>query len=66
GVALTPMLLSILAIVAIELPAAIVLSRNIGIQGIWAAYPIVFTAMLILQMGYYTLVWRKRAIRRLI
>ncbi|WP_194405309.1 MATE family efflux transporter [Bradyrhizobium sp. CCBAU 53351] len=66
GVALTPMLLSILAIVAIELPAAIVLSRIIGLQGVWAAYPILFCAMLVLQMGYYLLVWRKRAIRRLV
>jgi len=64
GVALTPMLLSIFAIVAIELPATIVLSRIIGLQGVWAAYPIVFCAMLVLQMGYYLLVWRKRAIRR--
>ncbi|MFT4120179.1 MATE family efflux transporter [Bradyrhizobium sp.] len=66
GVALTPMLLSIFAIVAIELPSAVVLSRIIGIRGVWAAYPIVFCAMMILQMAYYLLVWRKRAIRRLI
>ena len=66
GVALTPMLLSIFAIVAIELPSAVILSRTIGVQGVWAAYPIVFCAMLVLQMGYYVLLWRKRAIRRLI
>jgi putative MATE family efflux protein len=66
GVALTPMLLSIFAIVAIELPAAVILSRVIGLKGVWAAYPIVFCAMLVLQMGYYLLAWRKRAIRRLI
>lgn len=66
GVALTPMLLSIFAILAIELPAAVILSRTIGLKGVWAAYPIVFCAMFILQMGYYLLVWRKRAIRRLI
>jgi putative MATE family efflux protein len=66
GVALTPMLLSIFAIVAIELPAAVFLSRAIGLKGVWAAYPIVFCAMFILQMGYYVVVWRKRAIRRLI
>lgn len=65
GVALTPMLLSIFAIVAIELPAAVILSRTIGLQGVWAAYPIVFCAMFVLQMGYYFLVWRKRAIKRL-
>jgi putative MATE family efflux protein len=66
GVALTPMLLAIFAIVAIELPAAVILSRTVGLRGVWAAYPIVFCAMFILQMGYYILVWRKRAIRRLI
>ncbi|QQO34425.1 MATE family efflux transporter [Bradyrhizobium diazoefficiens] len=55
GVALTPMLLS-----------AVILSRTIGLEGVWAAYPIVFCAMFVLQMGYYLMVWRKRAIRRLI
>ncbi|TYL83004.1 MATE family efflux transporter [Bradyrhizobium cytisi] len=64
GVALTPMLLSIFAIVAIELPAAVILSRTVGLKGVWAAYPIVFCAMFGLQMGYYLLVWRKKAIRR--
>ncbi|MGX4768411.1 MATE family efflux transporter [Bradyrhizobium guangdongense] len=66
GVALTPMLLSIFAIVAIELPSAIFLSRVVGLEGVWAAYPIVFCSMLVLQMGYYLLVWRKPAIGRLI
>ncbi|MET4154108.1 putative MATE family efflux protein [Bradyrhizobium sp. RT9b] len=66
GVALTPMLLSIFAIVAIELPAAVILSRTIGLKGVWAAYPIVFCAMFVLQMGYYLTVWRRRAIQRLI
>lgn len=66
GVALTPMLLSIFAIVAIELPAAVILSRTVGLEGVWAAYPIVFCAMFILQMGYYLLVWRRQAIQRLI
>ncbi|WP_439372317.1 MATE family efflux transporter [Bradyrhizobium sp. DASA03120] len=66
GVAFTAMLLSIFAVVAIELPAAIILSRTVGLEGAWAAYPIVFCAMFLLQMGYYLLVWRKRAIRRLI
>ena len=30
----------------------------------WAAYPIVFSAMFILQLGYYMLVWRRRPLRR--
>ncbi|MCK1423622.1 MATE family efflux transporter [Bradyrhizobium sp. 180] len=66
GIALTPMLLSIFAIVAIELPAAMILSRTIGLEGVWAAYPIVFCAMFVLQMGCYLLVWRKQTIRRLL
>jgi putative MATE family efflux protein len=66
GTVLMPLLISIFAIAAIEVPAAVILSRAIGIEGIWAAYPITFAAMFILQMSYYMLVWRKRAIRRLI
>ena len=66
GVALAPMLLSIGAIAAIEMPSAELLSRSIGIEGVWAAYPITFCAMFVLQLGYYTLVWRRRPLRRLV
>ncbi|WFU17015.1 MATE family efflux transporter [Bradyrhizobium sp. CB3481] len=66
GVALAPMLLSIFAIVAIEIPSAVILSRTIGLKGVWAAYPIVFCAMFVLQLGYYMLVWRRRPLRRLV
>jgi len=66
GVALAPMLLSIFAIVAIEIPSAVILSRTIGIEGVWATYPIVFCAMFILQLGYYALVWRRRPLQRLV
>jgi putative MATE family efflux protein len=66
GTVLMPLLISIFAIAVIEVPAAVILSRAIGIEGVWAAYPITFAAMFILQMSYYMLVWRKRTIRRLI
>ena len=66
GTVLAPLLISIFVIAAIEIPTAVILSRAIGIEGIWAAYPITFAAMFILQMSYYMLVWRKRAIQRLI
>jgi putative MATE family efflux protein len=66
GTVLMPLLISIFAIAVIEVPAAVILSRAIGIEGVWAAYPITFTAMFFLQMSYYMLVWRRRAIRRLI
>lgn len=66
GVALAPMLLSMVAIVAIEIPSALFLSRTIGLNGVWAAYPIVFCAMFVLQAGYYALVWRRRPLQRLV
>jgi Na+-driven multidrug efflux pump len=59
-------LISAIAIALVEIPTAVVLSRLIGIEGVWVAYPITFCTMFLLQMGYYLLVWRKRAIRRLI
>jgi putative MATE family efflux protein len=66
GTALAPMLLSICAIAAIEMPSAVIMSRIIGIEGVWAAYPITFCAMFVLQLGYYTLVWRRRPLQRLV
>src|SRR5690606_17825037 len=38
GVVLVPMLLGIAAIALVELPVAILLSRHIGITGIWWGY----------------------------
>jgi len=66
GTVWTPLLISVFAIAAIEVPSAIVLSRSIGIEGVWIAYPITFATMCLLQMSFYMLVWRKRAIVRLI
>jgi len=66
GTVWTPLLISIFSIAAIEVPSAILLSRMIGIEGVWIAYPITFGAMCLLQMSFYMLVWRKRAIARLI
>jgi putative MATE family efflux protein len=66
GTVFAPLGLSIVAIALIEIPSAIVLSHVIGIEGVWAAYPICFCAMFLLQMSYYVLVWRKRKVQRLI
>jgi putative MATE family efflux protein len=66
GTVWVPLLNLILAIVCIEVPAAIVLSRLYGIDGVWFAYPIAFASMFLLQMSYYMLVWRKRTVERLI
>jgi putative MATE family efflux protein len=66
GTVWTPLAILIFAVVAIELPSAIILSRLVGIEGIWMAYPIAFCSMCLLQMAYYTLVWRRRSIQRLV
>jgi Na+-driven multidrug efflux pump len=66
GTVWMPLSISIFAIAAIEVPSAVILSRLIGIQGVWIAYPLTFCAMFLLQMSFYMLVWRKRAIQRLI
>ncbi len=60
GTVWAPLAISIFAIAAIEVPSAILLSRIIGLEGVWIAYPISFCAMCLLQMSYYLLVWRKR------
>jgi len=66
GTVLAPMALSILAILAVEVPVALFLSERIGIDGVWIAYPAAFTAMLVLQSSWYFFVWRKRTIRVLV
>lgn len=66
GTVMVPMLLSIVTIVVVEVPVAVVLSRQIGIEGVWIAYPAAFCAMMVLQMAFYLMVWRKQEIKRLI
>lgn len=66
GTVLAPLVISSFAILGVEIPSAILLSRHIGIEGVWAAYPIAFCTMFLLQMSYYLLVWRRRAVTRLI
>ena len=66
GSVLVPTTISILCIALVEVPVAYVMSHRIGIDGIWVAYPVTFIAMLGLQTAYYRLVWKKKAIRRLV
>jgi Na+-driven multidrug efflux pump len=55
-----------LTIALVEVPSAIGLSHIFGIDGVWLAYPITFSTILLLQMSFYLLVWRKRTIERLV
>jgi putative MATE family efflux protein len=66
GTVMMPTLLSISAILLVEVPVAWVMSNRIGIDGVWMAYPAAFITMLLLQVAYYRLVWSRRRIRRLI
>jgi putative MATE family efflux protein len=68
GTVIVPTLLSISAILLVEVPSAWLLSQKLGygINGVWMAYPITFVTMLILQSSYYRLVWRKRKIQKLV
>ena len=65
GDVVMPTIISVLCILCIEIPTAWLLSNHYGINGIWAAYPITFIAMLAFQTTYYRLVWRKKPIRRM-
>jgi putative MATE family efflux protein len=65
GEVVMPTAITMFCILCIEIPTAWVLSNTYGINGIWAAYPITFFAMLALQTTYYRLVWRKKPIKRL-
>ncbi|MDY0746506.1 MATE family efflux transporter [Paucibacter sp. R3-3] len=66
GAVIVPTALSITAIAAVEVPSAYALAGHFGITGVWMAYPIAFLTMLVLQAGYYQLIWRKRKIVRLV
>jgi Na+-driven multidrug efflux pump len=66
GTVLAPTAFGIIAILAVEVPVAWYLSREIGIDGVWWAYPATFIAMFIMQGSFYTFVWRKRSIRALV
>jgi Na+-driven multidrug efflux pump len=66
GAVLVPTAISIFCILAIEVPSAWILSHARGLDGVWMAYPITFTAMLVLQALYYKLVWKKRKIERMV
>jgi putative MATE family efflux protein len=67
GTVIMPMVLSLAAILCVELPGAIWLSStSLGLHGIWWAYAASFTTMLVLQASWYQFVWRKKRITALI
>lgn len=67
GTVVAPMVISLAAILLVELPGAIVLSRtSLGLHGIWIAYAASFSVMLVAQAAWYRFVWSKKKIVALI
>ncbi len=66
GMVWQPMFISMASILLVEIPAAFLLSRHFGLQGIWWAYVANFITMSVLQGLYYQFVWKKKAVKRLI
>jgi putative MATE family efflux protein len=62
GTVLAPTAIGIIAILAVEVPTGVFLSQQIGIDGVWWAYPAAFCAMLVMQGSFYSLVWRRKSI----
>jgi Na+-driven multidrug efflux pump len=58
-------LITVLSIGLVQVPVAWILNNRYGINGIWAAYPVAFLAMLAMQSAYYQLVWKHKPIRRI-
>lgn len=66
GAVIMPMLFSLGAILLVQLPTAVLLSRTaLGLHGIWWGYVASFSTMLVLNAWYYLRVWNKRPIRKL-
>jgi Na+-driven multidrug efflux pump len=61
GTVVCPMLITIAGIWLVQLPTAYLLSRSIGLEGVWMGYPVGFIAALLAQAAYYGLIWRRRA-----
>jgi putative MATE family efflux protein len=61
-----PVGITILCIVAIQLPCAYFLSSEYGVRGIWLASPITFGIMFMLQALFYKLIWSKRPVTSLV
>lgn len=67
GDVLVPMLLSLGAILLVEVPLALWLSStSLGLTGIWWAYAASFSTMLVLQASYYWFYWKNRPIKKLL
>lgn len=66
GFVVVPTLIAVGVVLAVEVPAAYVLSGRFGLRGVWMAYPVAFCTMLALQAICYTRVWLTKRVDRLV
>lgn len=68
GSVLWPTLFTISSIILVQVPVAYMLSHftDMGIKGIWLAYPISFIANLIAQYLYYRFNWKSKSLKALL
>ncbi len=66
GTVIWPTALSILSIWGVEVPVAYILSRRIGLNGVWYGYPAAFIAALLMQLAYYYFFWKRKPLKRLV
>jgi putative MATE family efflux protein len=66
GTVTVPMIINIVAIIAIEVPCAYLFSDWWGLQGIWYAYALAFVCLCVMQGLYYQFVWKKKTVESLI
>ncbi|TCB35294.1 MATE family efflux transporter [Acinetobacter sp. ANC 4910] len=66
GTVTVPMIINIVAIIAIEVPCAYLFSDWWGLQGIWYAYALAFVCLCMMQGLYYQFVWKNKTIQTLI
>jgi putative MATE family efflux protein len=66
GTVVWPTIIGIFAIWGVEVPAAYLLMRHFGLDGVWMGYPIAFCTGLVLQFCYYEFVWKRKTHERLV
>ncbi|GGG11122.1 MATE family efflux transporter [Lysinibacillus alkalisoli] len=68
GVVLWPTIFLVIAIWAIQVPTAYLLSQytTLDLNGVWIAYPVAFCANFIMQFAYFKLGWQKRTLKAML
>lgn len=66
GTVRVPTTISLSCLALLLVPLAYAMQQLLGLQGIWASYPLTYLCALALQATYFYAVWRRRPITRLV